>query len=206
MGSNLSVCANCQNKCNIKRNSTYCISCESLYTYINLNMERLEEYKKERFTPLDKKYEIYNTAFIGNVCKYNTKSIILLGNGKNVGNLFWEILSFNIEEDFLSGLAIQDNFMGKDLLAIPKDVFIVIGMSTGSNVSLIDKGKMQVYLPKKIVEALLPSSKLFLSSILSSISKLAFTKTASKDVTDIQNNWWEQYKVECFIAKHLGYN
>lgn len=208
MGSKQSLCSNCKDNVNIKRKTKYCDYCSVFYDDFNIDMERMEEYKKEKFTPLNKKYEMYNKAFIGNVCKYNTKFIILLGTDNNtyVDKLFWEIISTNVDQDFLSGVAIADNFIGKHLLAVPRDVFIIIGMSTGSNISLVDEGKMQVYLPKKIVIALLESSKLFISTPLSSVSKLSFITKGFEDVEDIQNKWWAQYNTEALVGKCLQHN
>jgi hypothetical protein len=204
MGSKPSLCSGCKEPIisKKKKDKNLCLYCKHFYIMFNKGTLMLENYSNG-VSPLNKNYEKYSTAFLGDIYKYTPNNIIILTSIRSEGcnTVFWEPTSVNIDRDCIASIPLRQNFKNVNILAVPRGVLILVGISSGNNNFLLTKGQLQVYVPKRVIEALYPMSQAFLSERMNYNSQTNFIRDAYFAIKQVQDIWWQQYKVQTLVQE-----
>lgn len=160
-----------------------CNQCQDYYKNFNNYITSIEEYKSGSFTPVHKNKEDYSSFFRGTITKYTPNNIIFLINS---GNMFWYPCSPGpFQKDY------------KEVLCVPKGIFYYEGSMPSAIRNLYINGK-HIYIPKVVIDALMPLSLEFRSQPLSELSIKIFINNINS-VLDIQNKWEKEYYLDLEI-------
>lgn len=193
MGNKYSICNSCRTLNFSKKDR--CALCEIFWKIFNSNNLLLNVYTNDTNKELFLENDI---PFDGVTYKYTPKEVLYLYRYGDSGS-YWYLDGIGLKNVIFVdiGTPLKKN-LNSTHLAVPNGIFFIVGFikrsrERKSGDKYLEGGGRQFYIPKPVVDALLPYSEKFLSSSMS-VADLEIFTFDCKMALLMQEVWWHEYE------------
>lgn len=194
MGSKYSICESCQMLIVSKKSK--CSLCELFWKIFNSNNILEKVYINESNTEL---FLVNSIPFSGNTFKYTPKEVIYF-YCYDIPGSYWFLDKIGLKDAAFMDIATPEKKTKTNIkiLAIPNGIFFITGIIKPDRIKkegdkYLNGGGRQFYIPKCVVDSILPISDKFLKTIKDKANLILFTNNIKLALT-MQEVWWQEYE------------